>query len=350
MRRGVSKAKGLGRGGRTRSIAAKPKARARRKDTSSAAPKKRAAQARELNRTAKPEVLANRDESTAALERSLAEAYQREAATAEVLKVISRSPFDLQAVLDTLVESAARLCNSYDAAILLRAGKSLVFGAHHGPIPVDFVKLPLTRGSTAGRVVLDREPVHVHDLRAEETEFPEAHAMARRMGYRTTLSVPLLRGNDAIGSLSIRRVEVSPFSAKQIEFATTFANQAVIAIENARLFDEVQSRTKELTESLEQQTAMSEVLQVISSSQGELKPVFQAMLENATRICEAKFGTLFLREGDGLRAVALHGAPLAYAEERQRHPVIYPGRTTLLGQVVATKRTRQIADVRDEAD
>jgi GAF domain-containing protein len=145
--------------------------------------------------------------------------------------------------------------------------------------------------------------------------------------------------------IAIYRQEVRPFSEKQIELLQNFAAQAVIAIENARLLNELRQRTTDLAESLEQQTATSEVLRVISSSPGELKPVFQAMLENATRISEAKFGVLYLREGDGLRAVALHGAPLAYAEERKRHPVVYPARTTLLGQAVATKRTRQTADI-----
>src|SRR5262249_13809014 len=134
----------------------------------------------------------------------------------------------------------------------------------------------------------------------------------------------------------------------QIELVTTFADQAVIAIENVRLFDEVQARTRELTESLLQQTATSEVLQVISSSPGQLEPVFQAMLENATRICEAKFGVLFLSDGDGFRSVALHGAPAELAEARRREPVIRPSPKTALGRAVAIKQTVQIADVQTE--
>ena len=185
----------------------------------------------------------------------------------------------------------------YDAVILLRAGESLVFGAHHGPIPVDFVKWPVTRAWTAGRAVVDRKPVHVHDLTAAGDKFPQGQAMALRLGHRTILSVPLLRDGDAIGCLSVRRTEIQPFTPQQIELATTFADQAVIAIENARLFDDEQERTRDLSEALEQQTATSEVLSVISSSPGELEPVFQAMLENATRICEAKFGNLFLYDG-----------------------------------------------------
>src|SRR5262249_38001093 len=232
--------------------------------------------------------------------RELDEALPQQAATAEGLRAISCSTFALHKVLDTLVRSAARLCNAYDAVILLRQGESLVFGAHHGPIPSPFVQMPLTRGWTAGRAVLDREPVHVEDILAEEPEFPVAYAMSRPVGQRTTFSVPLLRRNEAIGSLTLRRTEVRPFSAKQIELATTFADQAVVAIDNARLLTE-------LRESLKQQTATSEVLQVISTSPGDVAPVFEAMLARATELCEANYGTLWLREGDAFRTAALHG-------------------------------------------
>jgi signal transduction histidine kinase len=211
--------------------------------------------------------------------------------------------------LNTLVESAATLCNAYDTVIFLREGESLAFRAHYGPIPVDFVTLPISRGWTSGRAILDRETIHVHDFAAAGEEFPEGRALALRMGHRTTLSVPMLRDDAAIGVLVLRRIEAQPFSAQQIELAKTFADQAVIAIENVRLFDAEQQRTRELSESLEQQTATSEVLQVISSSPGELEPVFQVMLENAARVCEAKFGMLFRLEDGAMRAVGSLGVP-----------------------------------------
>jgi GAF domain-containing protein len=202
---------------------------------------------------------------SARLLRELRESLQQQTATADVLKVMSRSTFDLQSVLNTLVESAVRLCDSYDAMIFHRENQWLVLGAHHGPIPVDIKKWAITRNWTAGCAVIDGKAVHVHDL-SRASEYPEGQIMAKRMGNRTTLSVPLLRENEAIGCITVRRRELKPFTEKQIDLVTTFADQAVIAIENVRLFDEVQTRTRELYESLEQQTATSEVLKVISSS------------------------------------------------------------------------------------
>src|SRR5262245_17522982 len=201
------------------------------------------------------------------------------------------------------------------------------------------------RGSTSGRAALERRTTQVPDVMAD----PEYTYRSKAIDpVRTVLAVPMLKGDELLGVILTYRLEVKPFSEKQIALVETFADQAVIAIENARLFDEVQARTRDLSESLEQQTATSKVLQVISSSPGELEPVFAAMLANATRICEAKFGVLFQSEGDAVRAVAMHDAPQPYVEERRRNPTIKPPPGTPLGRALATKQPVQIADVLKE--
>jgi GAF domain-containing protein len=281
----------------------------------------------------------------------LRESLQQQTATADVLKVISRSTFDLQTVLDALVESATRLCEAKDAVIFLREGELCRVAARYGfsseyqnylaqhPPTVD-------RGGATGRAILEAKVVHVPDVLAD----PEYtwHDVQKQGGYRTVLAVPLLREGNPIGVIGVTKSVVQPFTDKQIELVTTFADQAVIAIENVRLFDEVQARTRELSESLEQRTATSEVLQVISSSPGDLEPVFVSMLTNATRLCGAKFGTLYLCEGEGLRIVAMHNAPPAYAKARPRGAVIRPGPPSALGRMMRTKQVVHIADIRAE--
>ena len=278
----------------------------------------------------------------------LRESLQQQTATADVLKVISRSTFDLQPVLNTLTESAARLCEAYDSSIFLRQGKSLRHRAHHGPIPQDLADLPIGRGFVNGRAFVDRAPVHVHDLQVAAHEFPDGRKAALRLGHRTVLAVPLLREDEAIGTLQIRRTEVKPFTDKQIELVRTFADQAVIAIENVRLFDEVQARTRDLSEALEQQMATSEVLKVISSSPGELEPVFEAMLANATRICAANFGNLLLYEDEVFRRVALHNAPQALVDAHQRNQIIPRRSAPVLDRLAYTKEAVHIVDLAAE--
>ena len=257
--------------------------------------------------------------------RDLSESLQQQTATAEVLKVLSRSTFDLQTVLDTLAESVARLCEAYDSIIMLRNGEQLRVRAHHGPIPADFTEWPIGRGWVTGRAFVDRVPIHIHDLQEAVHEFPDGGEMAHRLGHRTILAVPLLREGEAVGVLVIRRTEVKPFTDKQIELVETFADQAVIAIENVRLFDEVQTRTRDLSESLQQQTATAEVLKVISASPGELEPVFSAMLENAIRICEAKFGVLFRYENGAFHPPAASvGVPEVLADFYRQRGVFQP--------------------------
>jgi GAF domain-containing protein len=283
----------------------------------------------------------------------LRESLQRQAATADVLKVISRSTFDLQAVFDTLVESAARLCRADKANISRIEGDHIKYMAAYGFEPefMDYMRslgLKTDRGSISGRAVSEGSIIHVHDVLADP-EFALFDSQ-KRGNFRTALGVPLLREGSPIGVMFWSRPAVDPFTQQEIDLVATFADQAVIAIENVRLFEAEQQRTQELSESLEQQTATSEVLRVISSSPGELQPVFEAMLENATRICEAKFGVLFRFEGDALRAVALHGAPPLYAEERRRNPVVRPGPQTMLGRALTARQTMQIADLRDEPE
>jgi GAF domain-containing protein len=276
----------------------------------------------------------------------LRESLQQQTATADVLKVISRSTFDLQTVLDTLVQSATQLCEAQDAFIFLRDGELYRVAARYGFSPEfqEFTeKRPITvdRGSAVGRTAIDGRLVHIPDVLAD----PEytRHDAQKISGYRAVLGAPLLRERNVVGVIFLTRTAPQPFTAKQIELIETFADQAVIAIENVRLFDEVQARTRELSESLEQQTATSEVLGVISRSPGELEPVFEAMLANAVRICEAKFGTLYLCEGDGFRAATMHNAPPGFAAARTA--VVHPPPDSGLGRAARTKRAAQVADV-----
>jgi GAF domain-containing protein len=275
--------------------------------------------------------------------RELAEALDQQTATSGILGVIAASPTNIQPVLEAIAESACRLCEAYDSAIFLCEGERLRARAHHGPMSI-LGGGPIERSWVTGRAFVDREPVHVHDLQGAADEFPDGSERALRLGHRTTLGIPLLKEDEAIGTLLIRRAEVRPFTEKQIALLTTFARQAVIAIENVRLFEAEQQRTRELSESLEQQTATSEVLQVISSSPGELEPVFQAMLENAVRICDAKFGILYRYTGELFDAAALFGAPAQLVDFLRRQGPFRPEAGSGLDHVLRTKSVFREAD------
>jgi GAF domain-containing protein len=277
----------------------------------------------------------------------LSESLQQQTATADVLKVISRSAFDLQTVLDTLVESAARLCAADKGTIFQRDGDLYRMVTNYGysrEAQQYASEHPLRagRGSATGRVALEGRAIHVPDVLVDP-EYRQADYQ-EVFGYRTILGVPLLREGTTIGVLALLRDEVNPFTEKQIELVTTFADQAVIAIENVRLFEAEQQRSRELHEALEQQTATSEVLQVISSSSGDLQPVFATMLENAVRICDAKFGNIYRWDGDALHLVAMHNTPPALAEFRRRSP-LRPSPETLIGRMATIKAVVHVADI-----
>src|SRR5262244_3815758 len=238
----------------------------------------------------------------------LKEALVQQTATSEILGVIASSPTEIQPVLDAVAKNAARLCEATDAQIRLVEGNMLRRVARYGPIPGSVaLETPIDRGSVTGRAVADCETIHVHDLLEEQAEFPEGNKRATADGIRTALATPLLRGGVSIGVIFIRRQEVCPFTDKQIALVKTFADQAVIAIENVRLFKEIQERNAELREALEHQTATSEVLGIISRSPTDVQPVLDAIVESAARVCGIDDVGLRLREGNNLVSRAHFG-------------------------------------------
>ena len=283
------------------------------------------------------------------------EALERETATADILNIISNSPTDTQPVFDAIVQSGLKLFPDALISLALRYGDMINAAAiaERDPERAEawrrtISRTPFTREYMHGAAMLDCRIVDIPDVRSAPAELSAGARNFLTSGYRAITITPMMRRNEAIGLLSVVRRTPGPLSDKQLAVLRTFAAQAVIAIENARLLNELRQRTDDLTESLEQQTATSEVLGVISSSPGELTPVFNSMLVNATRICGAKFGVLFLTEGDGFRSVAMHGLPPAHAEERRREPVIYPDPDDPLRRLANTKQIVHIADLRQE--
>src|SRR6516225_6436363 len=277
----------------------------------------------------------------AQLTRERDEALEQQTATSEVLQVISRSAFDLQPVLDTIVRTASRLCDA-EYAVIFRLQDGRYSPAAANNASAEFIQhaaqnpIPPGRSSLVGRTALKRTTVHIPDCLADpEYDYFDYQKSGK---YRTMLGVPLMRESVPIGVIGLLRTTVKPFTDRQIDVVTTFANQAVIAIENARLL-------YELRESLQQQTATADVLKVISSSPGELAPVFEIMLANAVQICGAKFGVMSLREGDAFRVTATHGAPPAFVEQRRREPLIRPTPGHNLERMVRTKEVVHVPDI-----
>jgi GAF domain-containing protein len=300
------------------------------------------------------------DGEVARLSRELNDALEREAATSNVLQVISSFAGELEPVFRAILANATRICQANFGVLQLHDSGTIRIAAMHN-VPKAFAELRQRRPtlhptpeSAIGRAVATKKLVHIPDYSADPAykhRNPDAVNLVELAGARSLVIVPMLKDDELIGTISIYRQEVRPFTDKQIALVENFAAQAIIAIENARLLNELRKRTDELTESLEQQTATAEVLKVISGSSGELEPVFSSILENATVICHANFGSLTLYEGDyTFRAVAVYGAMEAYAEQRRDEPVIRRGPGTMFGDVVRSKRPVHITDIAENPE
>jgi GAF domain-containing protein len=285
----------------------------------------------------------------------LKQSLEQQTATSEVLQVISSSPGDLEPVFASMLENAVRVCDADFGNIYRWDGDTLHLVATRNTPPAfakarsySFFNRPGPKTVT-GRMLAAKEAIHVVDATAEpgygDKSDPGAVAAVELGGVRTILAVPMLKEDNLIGAFTVYRHEVRPFTDKQIALVTNFAAQAVIAIENARLLNELRQRTCELTESLEQQTATSDVLQVISSSIGDLKPVFEAMLQNAIRICAGRSGILWFYEGEDFRCAALHNAPIEFGEQFRRQPVVHPVPGAGLSTLAETRQVTQVADM-----
>jgi len=290
----------------------------------------------------------------ALLEHKLNEALEQQTATSEILKVISGSPGHLEPVFKAMLEKAVRICEAKFGVLWLceNGGFRLVaqrntppaFAEHWRTHPV----VHPVPGTGLRRLAETRQVAHIADMTKIQPYIerdPFVVSSVELGDFRTVVNVPMLKESELVGAIAIYRQEVRPFTEKQIELVTNFAAQAVIAIENARLLNELRRRTDDLSEALEQQTATSEVLQVISSSPGELEPVFQAMLENAVRICDANFGNLYLREGDAFRIGATYGASPAYVDFVRTEQLFLLNPKVGLGRLVRTKELYHIADI-----
>ena len=274
----------------------------------------------------------------------LREALEHQTATAEVLGIISRSPTDVQPVLDAIVESAARVCGTDDVLLRLQQGNMLTVRAHFGSIPIGRAEVSVDEPTFLW--IRQHGPLHIQDTRAALNDFP----VLGSAGWRSWFAVPLRQQGEFIGTLGARRIEVRPFTPAQMKLLETFADQAVIAIENVRLFRELQDRNRQLTEALEQQTATSEILRVIASSPTDLQPVFDAIVGSAARLCDATFAALHRFDGQVLTFDAQHGMTESEIQESRRRFPLPPGREIAVGRAILDRRIAHIHDIRRDPD
>jgi GAF domain-containing protein len=284
------------------------------------------------------------------------ESLEREAATSEILRMIAKSPADLQSVMDTIAENAARLCDANDVLVRRTDGKTYQTVSHFGSIPTlaGRENVPIDQGSAPGRAILDRRTIHVPDVQAAINEFPGAKIYAIPSGVKSVLVVPLLRDGIPLGIIHLRRLELRPFSEKQIRLLETLADQAVIAIENVRLFTESEEKNRALTlahaqvtEALEQQTATSEILRVISSSPTDVQPTFDAIAVSATQLCEAVQGSVFRFDGTLIHLAAHYGHDPALLNALRRTFPIPPLRGSITARAILTKSVVHIDSAED---
>jgi PAS domain S-box-containing protein len=291
-------------------------------------------------------------EAEQARTRELSESLEQQTATSEVLRVISSSPTNVQPVFDAIAESSVRLCGGQFSFVVRFDDKVMDFASCCGLSAEGLeafrrlLPMPATEDTTSGRAILRRAVVEIPDVQADPAY--GVQGLAKTVTYRSIVAVPLLHEGNPIGAIAVARAKTGSFPKRQIALLQAFADQAVIAIQNVRLFDEVQARTRDLTESLEQQTATSEVLKVISSSPGELEPVFQVVLENATRICEAKFGVLFRYENGAFYAAVMLNAPQAFVEFHRQRGSFTPPAGTPLDRLLNTGDTIYTVDEASE--
>ena len=311
---------------------------------------------RNASKALRRQILASEEKNVARLSRELSEAFEQQAATADILNIISNSPTDTQPVFDAIVQSGLKLFPDALISLALRYGDMINAAAIAERDPEraeawrrSISRTPFTREYMHGAAMLDCKIVDIPDVRSAPAELSAGARNFLTSGYRAITITPMMRRNEAIGLLSVVRRTPGPLSDKQLSLLRTFAAQAVIAIENTRLLNELRQRTDDLSESLEQQTATSEVLKVISSSASDLQPVFDTMAENAVRLCEAERAYIFRFDGELLRAVATYNVGPENREFVNRNPIA-PGRHSVSARAALERRSVQVPDVQADPE